>query len=233
MKRSPHLPSPLALLTTLILLLCGCRGVPEYKSDYEAKAAYQQIANLLPELTLGVAEPPGIVRMTRNTKIPVAPKDEDLSVSANEKRFKLRVNTLIPRVYEVPYEAIEDIDFVYQYFPNVLYCFIMPFLQSWRTRIVIDTKFVPKLREDIISDIKILRAVSSEISLPQPYYYAEELERRLLATEAEWGKNRIVLIIGRSRICPPFIPYAGSNKDVAELFLWAREQVLNTKDQSK
>jgi hypothetical protein len=219
----------LSLATVLLALGSGCRGVPEYK-ELSTERGYQEIANLLPELNLGVAEAPGVIRMARSSKIPPMPTAKELVVTANEKEFTLRANTLVPRCYVIPYEAIEDIDFVYRSFPNLIYCFLFPFIQSWQTRLVIDTTFVPKLKENLIADISRLRSIAKEIGIPQPYYYAEELERRLTETKAEWGANRVELFIGRTRLCPPFIPYAGSNKEVAELFLWAREQLLRNKE---
>lgn len=216
----------LPLLLGLLLIGSGCRGVPQLKTPEGSKSPYQQIADVIPELSLGVAEPPGVINMSRSSRIPKAKPINPLDFKATEEFFTMRTNTLIPRLYKVPYEAIDDIDFVYQNFPNLLYCFIFPFVQGWRTRLIIDTTFVPQLKEDLINDIQILKSITKDIGLPQPYYYAEELERRLIESKSEWGANRIEVVITQSRFCPPFIPYAGSNRRVAELFLWAREQVL-------
>lgn len=215
-------------LTAFVLLLgSGCRGVPKLQTPSGEKSPYQQIADVLPELSLGVAEPPGVINMSRSNRIPKPKPINPLDFKVTETAFTIRTNTLVPRLYTVPYEAIEDIDFVYQSFPNILYCFVFPFIQGWRTRLIIDTTFVPDLKKDLISDIQILKSITKDIGLPQPYYYAEELERRLIETKSEWGANRVEVVVTQSRFCPPFIPYAGSNRRVAELFLWAREQVLN------
>lgn len=223
----------LPLIALAVLLASGCRGVPQLQTPSGDKAAYQQIADVLPELSLGVAEPPGVINMSRSKRIPKAKPINPLDFKVTEDFFTMRTNTLVPRLYKVPYEAIDDIDFVYQNFPNLLYCFVFPFVQGWRTRLIIDTTFVPQLKEDLISDIQILKSITKDIGLPQPYYYAEELERRLVESKSEWGANRVEVVITQSRFCPPFIPYAGSNRRVAELFLWAREQVLNKEEKKE
>lgn len=214
-------------LVLLTVFAAGCRGFPEPIEVPETEG-YQAIADRLPEVSLGVADAPAVVDLIKSDKIPPKSPPEELEVYANETSFFIRTNTLIPRRFAIPYEAIEDIDFVYSNFPNILFCVVFPFLQSWRTRLVIEAAYVPELMKTLREDIRILKGLSQQSGLPAPYYYAEELENRLARGEAEFGEGRLVLVISSTRPVPPFIPYAGDNRRIAELFRWARDRALAT-----
>lgn len=209
------------LLTLLLLLTSACRGIPEARS-FEADTVYQGIANVLPEVSVGLAEPPAVVYLARTNKLPPSTPAEQLVLSANEEAFFVRINTLVPRRYRVPYKAIEDLDYIFPPFNAVFY--LVPFIQTWRTRLVIDAKLVPELWRDLNSDLKTLRAIAQEVGLPAPYYYAEDLANTMADWEAEWGPDRIVLRWSSTKPIPPFIPVAGYNRTLAEYFRWARDQ---------
>lgn len=213
-------------LLVLLFLFVGCHGRPELREDWSSDdEVFQLIANSLPDISLGVAEAPAVISFTRTTKLPPKTPAKDLVLRCNETAFFIRTNTLVPRRFEIPYDAIVAIDYGYKYFPNLMYCVTIPFIQAWECRLILDADKVKTLTKTLTSDIKTLREISKEIGVPAPFYYAEELERRLRSVEAEWGQGRIELVLSRTSPVPPYFPYSGKIKPIAEAFEWARTPV--------
>lgn len=211
-----------ALLVLALAALCGCQGKPFLVDDFKEGEAYQVIANALPDLSLGFSEPPSVIGLTRTRSIPEQAPAAELEVFCNEDGFKIRSNTLITRVYTIPYSAIVDIEYAYNTFPSVLFL-ILP-VQSWEVRVVIDSSAVPEIRSQILKDFETMRSISREVSLPGPYFYAEEIKSRLDEVAQIWGKDRLELRTNTITLLPPFVPVPGQAKRVSEAFRWAQEK---------
>jgi len=199
----------------------ACTVSPELRSDLRPEDAYQTVADALPSLSLGVGDPPPIIRMSRSPRLPARPDASALVLRADDRGFTVRINSLIPRTFRLRYEHIEHVDCVFDAFPNAIYCSLFPFLQTWRLRVVVGASGAAPLLSQLAEDIQVLRSMSGEISLPQPYYYAEEIARMIDRCEYDWGLGRLELTMSQTRPIPPFIPIPGRLERFAEAFQFA------------
>lgn len=213
----------LALFALLLIALSGCRIYPEAPSDLKAEEAFQRVANALPALSHGVAEPPAIIRLTRSNKVPPAPDPKDVAVFCNETVFHVRFNSLVTRRFAVPWDAVTAIEVNYRLFPSAIYWLIAPILQAWDLRIVVDTTKAPELKAQVEKDIRTLKEISREIQLPAPFYHAEQLEQRLRDMESDWGRDRFELRLSRHHLGPPWVPVPRDMETLGEAFARARE----------
>jgi len=212
-------------LSLILVVLCsaGCRGVPVPPPGMTEPQALQTIANALPELSFGSAEPPGIIYMTRSRSIPARGSGGPMKISADETGFSVRINSLIPRVFRLSYGAIADVEVSGPFFRNAMFFPTLFILQSWELRLAIDSEKAPEIRRQVLQDIKTLRSLAREKRLPQPYYYSEELQSRLDLGAERWGGKRIELVASYTGFGAPFVPTPGKSMRVAEAFMWASE----------
>lgn len=211
----------LALAPLLGLALTGCRSVAEAPPDLEAKAAYQTVANQLPAIDMGWGDAPAIARMAASERGQPAPRRPEFS--CDERRLKLYLEVLHPRVFDLPYDAIEQVTYRYAPMPNGLFCVVFPFLQFSEVRVAFDARKVEGLLGYIEDECARLERISPEIGLSGPWDHAMAVRSKCRDDARELGEGRLTFELSYASPVPPWIPYTARARHVAEAFAWVRD----------
>jgi hypothetical protein len=198
----------------------GCRSVAEAPQDMKPAEAYQTVANQLPELDLGWGESPAIARMAASERGRGEPPKRDLS--CNDTRFKLYLEVLHPRIFDVRYDTLEEVSFTYSLFPNIPLCVVFPFFQMSTVRVVFDARKVDGLLGYLEDECERLERISPEIGMSGPYDHAMAVRSKMHDDAKEFGEGRLSFEVGFWTPVPPFIPYTAQARHVAEAFAWAK-----------
>lgn len=206
----------------LVLLLAGCRTAATVPENAKGEEIYQTIANQLPKADLGFGDPPAIARMAASERGREDPDPSRLQPSCNERSFTIVVEVHRPRLFTVPYSALEGASYAWNAFPNLLFCFVFPFFQTTEATVVFDARKVPGLLDHIRGECDRLEDIAREVGFGGPYDHAMFVRRKLLDDAREFGEGRLSLTFGYAAPVPPFIPFTGRARSTAEAFEWAR-----------
>jgi hypothetical protein len=188
--------------------------------DQKPTEAYQTIANQLPEIDLGWGDAPAVARMAASER--GQPKPERPDLYCDERRFRLYVDLLHPRVFEVKYDAIEEVSYAYSVFPNVLFCVICPFLQRSEVRVVFDARKVDGLLSYIEDECSRLEHISPEIGMSGPYDHALAVRAKCRDDAHAFGEGRLSFELDYMSPVPPYVPYTAKARHIAEAFAWVK-----------
>jgi hypothetical protein len=212
-KNLARLLAPLALVA-----LAGCRTVVTAPQDIEARAAYQTVANTLPEVDFGWGESPSIARMAASER--GAPKPERPDLLCDERRLKLYLEVFHPRVFELRYDAIEQVSYSYALWPNLMFCFVCPIFQTDTVRVVFDARKVEGLLSYIEDECSRLERISPEVGMSGPFDHAMAVRQKCRDDAREFGEGRLAFEVSYTTPIPPFVPYTRRVRRVAEAFAW-------------
>lgn len=212
----------LAALLALALSSAGCATtVAAPTGEVEARAVFQRIANALPRASFGWGESPGLVEMAASTRAE-GPRPRPPELKATEDGFRLIVDVYRPRAVWVPYEAIQEVRYSWQAFPNVLVAplLIVPW-QVVRTTVVLDRTAIGGFDQALERDLTRLEQISRETGLGGPWSHAQNVRGKLLDDEDEFGPGTLTVHFSFSEPVPAWFPIGGRAEDLAADFAWA------------
>jgi len=206
-------------LLALLLLAAGCRSAPE-AVDMKPEEAYQAIANTLPRADFGWGAPSGLAELAASSRADRPREEAPLELVCDEKGMKVVVDVFRPRLFSLSYGSITDVSYTYELFPNLLFCFIFPFVQSSEARVVfsVDQSFFAHVE----SECQRLEAISREVGMSGPWEHAQAVRRKLQEDRENFGEGKVSLHFSYVSPIPPFVPYTAPARHAAEAYEWAR-----------
>jgi len=211
----------LALLL-VALAVAGCRTVPE-AVDMKPEEAYQAVANNLLRADFGWGDPSGLAELAASSRVDRPKEPPAIDVKCNERGMVVVVDVFRPHAYTVRYDSIEEVSYSWEPFPNLVFCFIFPFLQFEEARVVFDARKLDGFFDQIESDCTRLEAISREVGMSGPWEHAQAVRRKLADDAAEFGEGRVSLHFNYVSPVPPFIPWTAPARRAAEALRWVKD----------
>jgi hypothetical protein len=207
------------VLLALILVLAGCRSAPS-AIDMKPEEAYQAIANTLPRADFGWGGPSGLAELAASSRTDRPREEAPIDLVCDERGMKVVVEVFRPRGLTIPYATISDVSYTYELFPNLLFCFVFPFVQMSEARVVFaaDGGFFA----DVESECQRLEAISREVGMGGPWEHAQQVRRKLADDAHEFGEGKVSLHFSYATPIPPWIPYTAPARRAAEAFVWVK-----------
>ncbi|MEZ0229147.1 MAG: hypothetical protein ACAI25_11020 [Planctomycetota bacterium] len=204
-----------------LVLLAGCRSAPE-AVEMQPEQAYQAIANNLPRADFGWGSPSGLAELAASSRRDRPAEPAPIDLKCDERSLKAVVEVFRPRAFTIPYSSIEDVSYNYELFPNLMFCFVFPFLQMSEARVVFDARKVSGFHAHVLGECDRLEAISREVGMGGPWEHAQAVRRKLQEDAEEFGEGRVSLHFTYATPIPPFIPYTAAARRCAEAFHWAK-----------
>lgn len=216
-----------ALLLALVVVSCGCRSAPE-AVDMKPEQAYQAIANNLPRADFGWGEPSGLAELAASSRRDRPSAPPPIELKCDERSMKVVVEVFRPRAFTIPFSAIEEVTYTYELFPNLMFCFVFPFLQFSEARVVFDARKVSGFFDHVLGEAERLEGISREVGMGGPWEHGQAVRRKLQDDASEFGEGKVSVHFTYVTPIPPWFPYTAPARRTAEAFQWVKSHPNET-----